>query len=260
MSADENKKSSKNNAADVSLEFDNLLTLMDERCNDKTSRIRRENLKTVEEDGSQNNLIHYTEYDANGEQISEIYCTEDQFNTAIEKLSAQKQAATVKSNSTKSKTSSSTKEQQSSVKPASKNGSAQDNDKEAEKKKKLTANANIFFRNFFFVIVPITLILTVMLAGQNYIKTHSDEKMRLLSIETIPLDDEETTQKTVININTANSAELTYLPGIGEAKAKKIIEYREKNGEFDSIEELLNVSGIGESTFENIKPYITVGK
>ena len=108
--------------------------------------------------------------------------------------------------------------------------------------------------------MPITLILTVMLAGQNYIKTHSDERIRLLSIETIPLDDEETTQKTVININTANSAELTYLPGIGEAKAKKIIEYREKNGEFDSIEELLNVNGIGESTFENIKPYVTVGK
>ncbi len=260
MSADENNKISKNNAADVSRELDNLLTLVDERCNGKASRIKRENLETVENDGSRNNLIRYTEYDENGMQISDVYYTENQFNTAIEKLSEKKQAAVAKSNSAKSKTSPSAKVQQKSVKPVSKSSSAKDNDESTEKKKERKAKADTFFRSFFFVIVPITLILTVMLAGQNYIKTHSDERIRLLSIETIPLDDEETTQKTVININTANSAELTYLPGIGEAKAKKIIEYREKNGEFDSIEELLNVNGIGESTFENIKPYVTVGK
>lgn len=62
----------------------------------------------------------------------------------------------------------------------------------------------------------------------------------------------------LININTATSEELQALPGIGEAKAAAIISYREDNGSFSSIEDITNVSGIGESTFENIKDYITV--
>ncbi|HHY77955.1 MAG TPA: competence protein ComE [Clostridiales bacterium] len=61
-----------------------------------------------------------------------------------------------------------------------------------------------------------------------------------------------------ININTAGIAELDSLPGIGEAYAKRIIEYREKNGLFKSIEEIKNVSGIGEKRFEAIKDLITV--
>ena len=47
------------------------------------------------------------------------------------------------------------------------------------------------------------------------------------------------------------------LPGIGETKATAIIEYREKNG-FQSIEDLKKVSGIGDSTFEKIKDYLTM--
>ena len=61
-----------------------------------------------------------------------------------------------------------------------------------------------------------------------------------------------------ININTANASELDKLPGVGEAIAKKIIEYREYNGNFSSIEEIKNVSGIGESKFEKMKDYICV--
>lgn len=61
-----------------------------------------------------------------------------------------------------------------------------------------------------------------------------------------------------ININTAGIAELDSLPGIGEAYAKRIIEYRETNGLFKSIEEIKNVSGIGEKRFEAIKDLITV--
>ena len=62
----------------------------------------------------------------------------------------------------------------------------------------------------------------------------------------------------LININTATLIELTNLSGIGESKAKNIIEYRNANGDFKSIEDLKNISGIGESLFEKIKDKITV--
>lgn len=61
-----------------------------------------------------------------------------------------------------------------------------------------------------------------------------------------------------ININTADSIELTQLNGIGEARANSIVEYREENGRFKSIEEIKNVSGIGDSIFEGFKDDIVV--
>jgi competence protein ComEA len=61
-----------------------------------------------------------------------------------------------------------------------------------------------------------------------------------------------------ININTATQAELETLPGIGPALATRIIDYREANGPFATIEAIQNVSGIGPATFENLKELITV--
>lgn len=61
-----------------------------------------------------------------------------------------------------------------------------------------------------------------------------------------------------VNINTANQTELETLPGIGTATAEKIIDYRNKNGKFNSIEDIQNVKGIGQSKYENIKENICI--
>ena len=72
-------------------------------------------------------------------------------------------------------------------------------------------------------------------------------------------DNKDTTGKSsTVNLNTATLEELTSLPGIGESTAQKIIDYRKQNGKFKVIEDLKNVSGIGESKFDNIKDKITV--
>ncbi len=61
-----------------------------------------------------------------------------------------------------------------------------------------------------------------------------------------------------ININTASIEQLTTLTGIGDAKAKAIIQYREENGNFNTIEDIMKVSGISENIFAKIKENITV--
>jgi competence protein ComEA len=63
----------------------------------------------------------------------------------------------------------------------------------------------------------------------------------------------------IVNINTASASEMTTLPGIGAKTAARIVEYRQKNGQFKKVEELMNVRGIGEKNFLKLKPRLAVG-
>jgi competence protein ComEA len=63
---------------------------------------------------------------------------------------------------------------------------------------------------------------------------------------------------TPININTATVAEFEALPGIGPKMAQRIVEYRDKNGAFKKLEDLMNVKGIGEKNFLKLKAQLTV--
>jgi len=62
-----------------------------------------------------------------------------------------------------------------------------------------------------------------------------------------------------IDINTAKVADLVKLPGIGEALAKRIVEFRQQHGPFKRVEDLMKVKGIGEKSFEKLRPSIVVG-
>lgn len=93
------------------------------------------------------------------------------------------------------------------------------------------------------VLISVLLIINIV----NYTVWKSNKKSYALIIE------EEMRQ---ISINNANEEQLEMLPGIGPALARRIVEFREKNGEFKKIEDIKKVKGIGEKLFERIKSYI----
>ncbi len=73
-----------------------------------------------------------------------------------------------------------------------------------------------------------------------------------------PAPEAKSTQAAIININTATVEQLDKLPGIGPKVAARIVEYRQKNGQFKKIEELMNVKGIGEKSFLKLKSQLTI--
>ena len=86
-------------------------------------------------------------------------------------------------------------------------------------------------------------------AKENYISEDAGEK--------IIISDEETSSKaSVVNINNATQEQLEELPGIGPSIASRIVEYRTKNGKFKTVEDIKNVTGIGDSKYEKIKELI----
>ena len=69
---------------------------------------------------------------------------------------------------------------------------------------------------------------------------------------------EETVEIQVVNINDAQSEELQTISGIGPTLAARIIDYRNNNGQFQQVEDIMSVKGVGSSKFEKIKEYLTV--
>lgn len=93
--------------------------------------------------------------------------------------------------------------------------------------------------------------------NQHYLGDYQEESA--LGI-TSPMDEEDTSgnNQIKVNINTAQVNELESLPGIGPKKAEAIIQYRTEQGSFQVKEDLMNISGIGEKTFQQLEGYITV--
>ena len=105
----------------------------------------------------------------------------------------------------------------------------------------LTPNADVSKTNLAYILSD---------GEKIYIPSVNDE-------ETIT-ENNSSNKNSKININTATASELETISGVGESTAKSIIEYRTKVGKFSSIEEIMNVSGIGENKFEKMKDQITV--
>ena len=106
-------------------------------------------------------------------------------------------------------------------------------------------------------IAVLTLVFILGMAGVYARATSMDEgdyiiRTGKLAQETVAIE----AVQWQVNINTAAAEELTALPGVGEALAERIIAYREKHGRFRAAEELLEVKGIGESKFAEMKDWI----
>ena len=95
------------------------------------------------------------------------------------------------------------------------------------------------------------------LSRLNLAKILSDEE-KIVVPKKVVLEESDEEESNIVNINTANIEKLSTLNGIGKSTAEKIIKYREENGYFNSIEDIMNVTGIGESKFNQIKNDITI--
>ena len=103
------------------------------------------------------------------------------------------------------------------------------------------------------ILALILVIIIVLVIGFQKISNNKKELQKI----TVPTEQEEITK---ININNADIEDLIKLPGIGQVKAKAIIDYRVNVEEFKSLKQLTEVKGIGEKTLEKILPYLeTIG-
>lgn len=103
--------------------------------------------------------------------------------------------------------------------------------------------------------------LSKAVTNEMVIQVFTNQEIEDMNLEKEPIIEEESDSSdnsSMVSLNKASLEELMTLPGVGEAKAKLIIEYREKCGSFKSIEELKNIKGIGDAMYEKMLPYLTL--
>ena len=130
------------------------------------------------------------------------------------------------------------------------------NDEKEEKKSAKPKTEQALFTVIIIIICSLTIFFSF-----NYIKRKSGSPEFFVTennSEVVRAVTDSTLDGVLININTATLPELCILPSIGEKKAQAIIDYRNDNGRFVTVEDIMKVSGIGEVLFEKIKNYITV--
>ncbi len=88
--------------------------------------------------------------------------------------------------------------------------------------------------------------------------TAVSDRLALTPVVTEALTTTSGTQSFTVNLNTATAEELQQLEGIGEVLSARIVEYRETYGTFRSIEDLLDVQGVGKTRLEQWRPYLTI--
>ena len=115
-----------------------------------------------------------------------------------------------------------------------------------------------FFMHHRYRILVSCLVLVALAGGALYAARFSENAPKVVYSASLDEVEAASEQPLLIDINTADAERLDELPQVGLSTAEAIIEHRQANGPFNTIEELENVSGIGPATLEKIKPFATV--